>query len=113
MQTQNFQIDIQKAIINADIMKNIFIYVLNHNTKAGVKLTKEDFILSAYRPNVKSNYKYFDFQNEIYCWIDSTWSDELKKFIFTEGRRIVLYRANTIKLKPDDFVSPQEKKICH
>ena len=87
--------------------------VLNHNTKAGVKLTKEDFILSAYRPNVKSNYKYFDFQNEKYYWKDSTWSDELKKFIFIEGRRIVLYRANTIKLKPDDFVSPQEKKNCH
>ena len=41
----------------------------------------------------------------------STWSDELKKLIFVEGKRIVLYRANAIKLKPNDFISPQEKKI--
>ena len=44
-----------------------YIYeVLNDNTTAGVKLAKEDFILSMYRPNVKSNYRYFDFQNEKY-----------------------------------------------
>ena len=31
--------------------------------------------------------------------------------ILSEGRRIVLYRFNTIKLKPDDFISPAEKEI--
>ena len=31
--------------------------------------------------------------------------------MFTEGRRIVLFKFNTIKLKPDDFISPAEKEI--
>ena len=31
--------------------------------------------------------------------------------IFTEGRRIVFYRYNTIKIKPDDFISLLEKEI--
>ena len=31
--------------------------------------------------------------------------------MFTEGRRIVLYRYNTIKLKPNEFISPPEKEI--
>ena len=84
-----------------------YIYeVLNHNTMTGVKMIKEDFILLTKRPDLKDNYRYFNFENEKYYWKDSTWSDDLKKLIFTECRRIVLYRYNTIKIKPDDFVYP-------
>ena len=85
--------------------------VLNHNTTTGIQTTNYNFILSTYRPNLLDNYRYFDFQNEKYYWENSTWSDQLKNKIFTEGRRIVLYRTNTIKLKPDDFVSYAEKEI--
>ena len=89
-----------------------YIYeVLNHSITTGIKTTKEDFILSTYTPNLKDNYRYFDFQNEKYCWKYLSWSDQLKNKIFTEGRRIVLYKFKTIKLKPDDFISPAEKEI--
>ena len=40
--------------------------VLNHNVTTGIQTTKNDFILSTYRPNLKDNYRYFDFQNEKY-----------------------------------------------
>ena len=83
--------------------------VLNHNTTVGVK-PKEDFILATKRTKSSINtYNHFHFENEKYYWKDSTWSDQLKKLIFMEGRRIVLYRYNTIKIKPDDFISPLEK----
>ena len=86
--------------------------VLNHNTTAGIQTTKEDFILPMRRTKPSTNtYSRFHFENEKYYWKDSTWSDELEKLIFTEGRRIVLYRYNKIKIKPDDFISPLEKKI--
>ena len=89
-----------------------YIYeVLSHNTTTVIQPSKEDFILTTYRPHFPDNYRYFDFQSEKYYWKDSTWSDKLKKLIFTEGRRIVLRRYNTIKLKPDDFISPPEKEI--
>ena len=60
---------------------------------------------------MRDNYRYFDFQNEKYYWDNSTWSEQLKNKIFSEGRRIVPYKFNTIKLKPDDFISPAEKEI--
>ena len=83
--------------------------VLNHNVTAGVKITKDNFILTTFRPNLQDNYRYFDFQNEKYYWHNSTWSEQLKYTFFSKGRRIVLYGFNTIKLKPDDFISPAEK----
>ena len=67
-------------------------------------MIKGDFILSKYRANLRDNYRYFDFQNEKYYWENSSWSDQLKNKTFSEGRRIVPYKFNTIKLKPDDFV---------
>ena len=85
--------------------------VLDHNVTAGIQTTKDDFILSIFRPNLQDNYRYFDFQNEKYYWDNSTWSEQLKNKFFSEGRRIVLYKFNTIKLKPDDFISPAEKEI--
>ena len=86
--------------------------VSNPNTTVGVKPTKEDFILPTKRTKPSTNtYDHFHFENEKYYWKDSTWSDHLKKLIFTEGRRIVLYRYNTIKIKPDDFISPLKKEI--
>ena len=85
--------------------------VLNHDVTAGMQTTKDDFILTTFRPNLRDNYKYFDFQNEKYYWDNSTWSDQLKNNFFSESRRIVLYKFNTIKLKPDDFISPAEKEI--
>ena len=85
--------------------------VLNHNVTAGIQTTKDDFILTTFRPNLRDNYRYFDFQNEKYYWGNSTWSEQLKNKIFSGGRRIVLYKFNTIKLKPDDFISPAEKEI--
>ena len=89
-----------------------YIYeVLNHNTTTGIQTTKDDFILITYRPNLLGDYRYFDFQNEKHYWENSIWSGQLKNKIFTEGRRIVLYRTNTIKPKPDDFVSDAEKEI--
>ena len=66
-------------------------------------MTKENFILTTYRPNLLNNYRYFEFRNKKYYSKDSTWSDELKKKFFSEGRRIHIYRVNTIKLKPDEF----------
>ena len=60
---------------------------------------------------MRDNYRYFDFQNEKYYWEDSAWFDQLKSKIFSEGTRIVLYRFNAIKLKPDNFISPAEKEI--
>ena len=60
--------------------------VLNHNTTTGITLTKYDFILPTTRTKPSTNtYSYFQFENK-----DSTWSDQLKKLTFTEGRRIVL-----------------------
>ena len=38
--------------------------VLNHNTTTRVQPSKEDFILTTYRPNFRDNYRYFDFQNK-------------------------------------------------
>ena len=67
-----------------------YIYeVLNHNTTAGIKMRKQDFMLLTRRPKLRDNYRYFKF----------------------EDRRIILYRYSTIKLKPDDFISPLEKEI--
>ena len=40
-----------------------------------------------------------------------SWYDQLKNKIFSESRRIVLYKFNTIKLKSDNFVSDSEKEI--
>ena len=85
--------------------------VLNHNVTARIKTTKDDFILTTFRPNLRDNYRYFDFQNEKYYWDNSTWPEQLKNNFFSKGRRIVLYKFNTIKLKPDDFISPAEKEI--
>ena len=85
--------------------------VLNHNVTAGIQTTKDDFILTTFRPNLRDNYRYFDFQNEKYYWGNSTWPERFKNKLFSEGRRIVLYKFNTIKLKPGDFISPAEKKI--
>ena len=85
--------------------------VLNHNVTAGIQTTKDHFILTTFRPNLRDNYRYFDFQNEKYYWGNSTWSEQLKNKIFSEDRRIVLYKFNTIKFKPDDFISPTEKGI--
>ena len=83
--------------------------VLNHNVTAGIQTTKDNFILTTFRPNLRGSYRYFDFQNEKYYWDNSTWSEQLKNKMFSEGRRIVFYKFNTIKLKPDDFISPAEK----
>ena len=85
--------------------------ILNHNITTGVKMTKEDFILPTKRANFRDNYGCCNFENEKYYWKDSIWFNELKKLIFTEGRRIVLYNYNTIKIKPDDFISPLENEI--
>ena len=86
--------------------------VLNHNKTTGITLTKDGFILPTTRTKPSTNtYSHFQLENEKYHWKDSTWSNQLKKFIFTEGRRIVLYRYNTIKTKRDDFISPLEKEI--
>ena len=86
--------------------------VLNHNTTTGITLTKDDFILPTTKTKPSTNtYSHFQFENEKYYWKYSTWSDQLKKLIFTEGRRIVLYKYNTAKIKPDDFTSPLEKEI--
>ena len=74
-------------------------------------MAKEDFILPTRRPKLRDNYRYFKFEHEKYYWKDSAGSDELKKLIFIEDRRIALYRYNTIKLKPGDFISPLEKQI--
>ena len=46
--------------------------VLNHNVTAGIQTTKDDFILTTFRPNLRDNYRYFDFQNEKYYWDNST-----------------------------------------
>ena len=35
----------------------------------------------------------------------------MKNKIFSEGAGILLYSFNTIKLKPDDFIYPEEKEI--
>ena len=84
--------------------------VLNYNRTT--TLSKDDFILPTTRTKPSTNtYSHFQFEIEKYYWKDSTWSDQLKKLIFTEGRRIVLYRYNTIKLKPNEFISPPEKEI--
>ena len=65
--------------------------VLNHNTTVGVKPAKEDFVLPTKITKPSTNtYDHFHFENEKYYWKDSTWFDQLKKLIFTEGRRIVL-----------------------
>ena len=84
---------------------------LNHNVMAGIQTAKDDFILTTFRPNLRNNYRYFDFQNEKCYWDNSTWSEQLKNNFFSKGRRIVLYKLNAIKLKPDDFISPSEKEI--
>ena len=69
--------------------------VLNHNTTAGMQPTKKDFVLPMRRRKPSTNtYSHFHFENEKYYCKNSTWSDELKKLIFTEGRRIVLYGCN-------------------
>ena len=52
-------------------------------------MRKQDFMLLTRRPKLRDNYRYFKF----------------------EDRRIILYRYSTIKLKPDDFISPLEKEI--
>ena len=89
--------------------KHVF-EVLNHNTTTGITLTKYDFILPTTKTKPSTNtYFHFPFENEKYYWKDSTWSDQLKKL--TEGRRIVLYKYSTTKIKPDDFISPLEKEI--
>ena len=49
--------------------------VLNHNVTAGIQTKKDDFILTTVRPNLRDNYRYFDFQNEKYYWDNSTWSE--------------------------------------
>ena len=85
--------------------------VLNHNVTARIETTKDDFILTTFRPNLQGNYRHSDFQNEKYCWDNSTWSEQLKNKIFSEGRRVVVYKFNTIKFKPGDFISPAEKEI--
>ena len=86
--------------------------VLNHNVRTRIQTSKDDFILTTFRPNLQDNYRYFDFQNEKYYWDNSTWSEQLKNRIFSEDRRIVLYKFSTIKLKPDDFFSPTKKKLA-
>ena len=83
---------------------------LNHNTAAGIQATKDDFILNTYRPNLRDNYRYFDFQNEKYYWENSSWSDQLKSKIFSEGRRTVFYKFNTIKLKKQKVKTRTVKK---
>ena len=85
--------------------------VLNHNVTARIQMTKGDFILTTFRPNLRDNYRYFDFQNEKNYWDNSTWSEQLKNNFFAEGRRIVLYKFSTVNLKPDDFISPAKKEI--
>ena len=104
-----FQNKYPKDIVKRGYFKKYVYEVLNHNTTAGIQTTKDDFILTTNRPNLHDNYRYFDFQNEKYYWDNSTWSEQLKNKIFSEGRRIVIYRFNTIKLKPDNFISPAEK----
>ena len=110
-QVQYFQINIQKIPHIRGYFEKYVYEVLNHNTTSGIQTTIDNFILTTFRPNLRDNYRYFDFQNEKYHWEDSTWSDQLKNKIFSEGRRIALYRFNTIKLKPDDFFSPAKKEI--
>ena len=52
--------------------------VLNHNIRAGIEKTKDDFILTTFRLNLRDNYRYFDLQNEKYYWNNSTCSEQLK-----------------------------------
>ena len=110
-QIQYFQINIQKIDINVVFFEKYIYEVLDHNVTVGIQTTKDDFILTTFRPNLRYNYRYFDFQNEKYYWDNSTWSEQLKNKFFSEARRIVLYKFNTIKLKRDDFISPAEKEI--
>ena len=100
-----------KDIVKCDNFEKYVYEVLNHNTTARIQTIKGDFILTTLRPNLQDNYRYFDIQNEKYYWDNSTWSEQLKNKIFSEGRRIVLHKFNTIKLKPGDFISPAEKEI--
>ena len=53
--------------------------VLGHNVT-----TKDDFILTTFKPNLQDKYIYFDFQNEKYYWDNSTWSEQLKNNFFSE-----------------------------
>ena len=84
---------------------------LNHNTTTGITLTKYDFILPTTRTKPSTNIFSFSAESEKYYWKNSTWSNQLKKLILTGGRRIVLYRYNTIKIKPDEFISALKKEI--
>ena len=68
-------------------------------------MAKEDFILTTYRLNLLD----FDFQNEKYCWKDSTWSDKSKKKKFFQTSEE--YTFIVLKLKPGNFISPAEKEI--
>ena len=57
-----------KDIIKRGYFEKYVYEVLNHNVTTGIQTTKDDFVLTTFRPNFRDNYRYFDFQNEKYYW---------------------------------------------
>ena len=80
------------------VMKPKLMLIIERMNKIYTKIGNRINDKTRTKPSTNT-YSHFQFENEKYYWKDSTCSDQLNKFIFMEGRRIVLYRHNTMKIK--------------